>query len=183
MTTQGLASGGRARGRKEAADSLLGRDFVGSTVKGYPQGPASFRVESTLRARKTSSGKYVRALRFARAHPGAPYSSAKRPPTERTSSKAQMGRNHGSTPSQDPDHLPNMSQRHSCRSGRWTPPSGMKTLESRVSGNSQARFGGGQGEKGRLIGTSPAAYPTTISAVSSRNYLLLLAMPSPEVKH
>jgi len=36
----------------------------------------------------------------------------------------------------------------------------MKTLESRVSGNSQARFGGGQGEKGRAIGTSPAAYPT-----------------------
>jgi hypothetical protein len=35
-----------------------------------------------------------------------------------------------------------------------------KTLESRVSGNSQARFGGGQGEKGRVIGTSPAAYPT-----------------------
>ena len=36
----------------------------------------------------------------------------------------------------------------------------MKALESRVSGNSQARFGGGQGEKGREIGTSPAAYPT-----------------------
>ncbi len=36
----------------------------------------------------------------------------------------------------------------------------MKPLESRVSGNSQARFGGGQGEKGRVIGTSPAAYPT-----------------------
>src|SRR5216683_2609803 len=104
----------------------------------------------------------MRALRFARARRGAAYSSPERPPTEGASSKAQMGLDHGSTPPKDPDHLPKMPQRHSCRPGRWTPPSGMKPLESRVSGNSQARFGGGQGEKGRVIGTSPAAYPTTI---------------------
>src|SRR5215471_7768906 len=71
-----------------------------------------------------------------------------------------MGLDHGRTPSQDPDYLPQMPLRHSCRSGRWTPPPGMRTLESRVSGNSHARFGGGQGEKGRVLGTSPAAYPT-----------------------
>jgi hypothetical protein len=29
-----------------------------------------------------------------------------------------------------------------------------------VFGNLQASFGGGQGEKGRVSGTSPAAYPT-----------------------
>jgi hypothetical protein len=29
-----------------------------------------------------------------------------------------------------------------------------------VFGNGHASFGGGQGEKGRAIGTSPAAYPT-----------------------
>ena len=44
--------------------------------------------------------------------------------------------------------------------GRRNKLSRHKSLESRVRGNSQARFGGGPTEKARVCGTSPAAYPT-----------------------
>src|SRR6266568_6489979 len=72
-----------------------------------------------------------------------------------------MGADDGSPPTKNPHHLPKMSQRYSRRTGRWT-PTGMRTLESDVFGNLQASFGGGQGEKGRVSGTSPAAYPTFV---------------------
>ena len=44
--------------------------------------------------------------------------------------------------------------------GRRNKLSQHESLESRVRGNSQARFGGGPTEKARASGTSPAAYPT-----------------------
>ena len=44
--------------------------------------------------------------------------------------------------------------------GRRNKLSRHESLESRVRGNSQARFGGGPTEKARASGTSPAAYPT-----------------------
>ncbi|MBV9328887.1 MAG: maturase [Chloroflexi bacterium] len=44
-----------------------------------------------------------------------------------------------------------------------------KTLESRMIGNGQVRFGGGSTEKARASGTSLAAYPTYIRATDASN--------------
>jgi hypothetical protein len=46
-----------------------------------------------------------------------------------------------------------------------------KTLESDVFGNLQASFGGGQGEKGCVSSTSPAAYPTSLSESSDQRQM------------
>ena len=74
--------------------------------------------------------------------------------------KTPVGTHHGRPPTQNPCRLSEMSQRHSRRTGRWTPQIGMRTLESAVHGNMQAAFAGGPGEKGCNRSTSPAAYPT-----------------------
>src|SRR5579859_7227075 len=101
-------------------------------------------------------------MRFTGTNPGPPHPRPQEPAAQRAGSQARVGRAHGCAPTQDPGRLPSLPCSNPPRKAASARPTRTRTetLESRMIGNNQVRFGEGPTEKDHPGGTSLAAYST-----------------------